>query len=173
MSKINDIQNAILQLEGGRYQNMMDCYLFRRFGYSNITPYGSQTATDKTTKGTPDSYIKNNDGKYIFIMYGTVQSSSYDKIRNDIQDCIDYDKTGIDKSEISEIICCHTSTNISPAQSKNLYELFENITLIGIGELSQDLYFRYQNLAKDFLSISVDTGQILLDDDFVIKYGES
>jgi len=40
MSKLNDIQNAILQLESGRYQKMMGCYLYRKNGFSNITSLG-------------------------------------------------------------------------------------------------------------------------------------
>ena len=58
MSKINQIENAILGLEGGRYQKLMDSYLFRCFGYTNIVSYGSQDGTDKTTKGIPDTYAR-------------------------------------------------------------------------------------------------------------------
>jgi len=173
MSKINDIQNGILQLEGGRYQNLLDCYLYREYGYDNWSPHGSQLGTDKTTKGTPDTYIRNSNGKYILLMYGTVKDNTFKKVKEDITSCLDKDKTGIDVDDIEEIICCHTSSRFTPGQNKELHNLFSDVKLIGIGELSQSLFYKYQNLAKEFLSISVDTNQILDDNDFVAKYEAS
>ena len=36
MSKINQIQQAILSLGAGAYQKMMDAYLLKKFKYDNI-----------------------------------------------------------------------------------------------------------------------------------------
>ena len=36
MSKINQIQAAILSLDPGAYQKLMDSYIMRKYGFSNI-----------------------------------------------------------------------------------------------------------------------------------------
>lgn len=46
MSKINDIQAAILALEGGSYQILLDQYLHKRYHFDNIQPLGVQNATN-------------------------------------------------------------------------------------------------------------------------------
>ena len=85
MSKINAIQQAIIQLDGGEYQKLMDAYLYKKFKYTNIEPLGSHTGTNKVTKVAPDSYVKLDNGKYVLIMYGAVESTSYEKIYKDIK----------------------------------------------------------------------------------------
>jgi len=168
MPKINDIQQKILQLDGGKYELLMDEYLYRRYGLDNITPLGLQTGSSKTTKGTPDSYIKLANGQYIFIMSGT-QRNSFKKIKEDIQSCLNPDKTGIAINKIDKIYCCHTSTNIKPGQQEELCSLFANIELVGIGTVAYDLLYKYQALAKDHLDINIDTDQILSIEEFVKK----
>ena len=69
MSIINTVEKAIVSLDGGKYQKLMDAYLMRKYQFSNIHPLGVQTGTDKPTKGTPDSYVECDNGKYIIIMY--------------------------------------------------------------------------------------------------------
>ncbi|NLM20846.1 MAG: hypothetical protein GX207_03760 [Peptococcaceae bacterium] len=167
MSKINQVQTAIRQLSGGAYQKLMDVYLYKRFGFDNITPLGSHTGTDKTTKGTPDSYVRLNNGKFILIAYGSVSEEPYEKIEKDILACLNSSKTGIDVSDIEQIICCHTSTNLSPGQYKQLYSHFPNTLVIGMGDLSIDLLLKYPSIAKDHLFIAIDTNQIFDIKDFI------
>ena len=160
MSKINQVQSAIRELGGGAYQKMMDVYLYKRFEFKNIMPLGSHTGTDKTTKGTPDSYVLSDTGKFILIAYGTVSEEPYTKIEKDVLSCLDESKTGIYVEDIEQIICCHTSTNISPGQYKQIGSHFHNTLLIGMGELSLELSLKYPAIAKDYLSIEIDTHQI-------------
>ena len=136
MSKINDIQNGVLQLEGGRYQNLLDCYLYRKYGYENWSPLGSELGTDKTTKGTPDTFIRTTEDKYIFLMYGTVKSSEFSKIKSDIISCLDINKTGISSDDIEEIVCCHTSSRLTPGQNKELHDIFPKRSEEHTSELS-------------------------------------
>lgn len=175
MSRINSIQQAIIQLDGGEYQKLMDAYLYKKFKYTNIEPLGSHTGTNKVTKGTPDSYVKLDNGKYILIMYGTVESTSYEKIEKDIKSCFDKNKLNIDRDKIEEIICCYTSTNIHVEQKEKLLNMIEGlkIRLIGIGEVSHDLLTRYPTIASDFLSIPIDTEQIFEIDDFIDRYDKN
>ncbi|MDZ5253770.1 hypothetical protein [Clostridium sp. LIBA-8841] len=175
MSKINAIEQAIMGLGGGDYQKLMDSYLYKKYKYENITTLGSQTGTNKPTKGIPDSYVKLENGKYIFIMYGTVESTSYEKLKKDILSCVDKNKVNIEIDKIEEIICCHTSTNIHVEQKETLENLIPEvkITLIDISTVSHDLLERFPIIAKDHLSIEIDSGQFFEIDDFIEKYDKS
>ena len=62
MSRINMIQQAILSLDGGAYHNLLDQYIYYKRGLENIHSLGVQTGTDKSTKGTPNSYVEHEDG---------------------------------------------------------------------------------------------------------------
>ena len=70
-----------MQLEGGSFQSLFDEYLYKKFKFTNIQTLGVQTATNKPTKGIPDSYVLTEDGKYILINYGSVSSQPADKIK--------------------------------------------------------------------------------------------
>lgn len=161
MSKINEIQRAVLELDGGSYQKLLDMYLFERYSYDNIQPRGMQLGTNKPVKGIPDSFVAHCDGKFTLIMYGTVQAQTFKKVEEDILKCLDVNQTGISPEYIKEIICCYTSTNLSPGEHSKLRELFSNVKLIGIGELVTDLCLKYQYIAKNMLGIALDTDQIL------------
>ena len=160
MTKINQIQTAILSLDPGAYQKLMDAYILRKYRFANITPLGSHSGTDKTTKGTPDSYVRCEDGRFILIAHGTVGGNAYSKVESDIRNCLDKSKTGIDIEDIYQILCCHTSTNFTPGQAKKLCSHFHNTIIIGLGDVSYDLYLNYPDLARDHLNVNVDTHQI-------------
>lgn len=165
MSKINQIENAILQLEGGKFQKLVDQYLYRKYKFSNIQSLGSQQGTDKPTKGVPDSYVRTTDGKYIAIMYGTYskEAAKFAKVKDDIIACLERVKD----EDLIQIICCHTSSNFTIEQDKELCSLYSNVTLVGINTLSNDLLYRYPMLAEEFLSVQIDTNQILSPEDFI------
>jgi len=63
MVKIDKIQQAILRLDGGDFQQIMNAYLYRKYKFANITCLGSEAGTSKTTKGTPDAYVELDQGK--------------------------------------------------------------------------------------------------------------
>lgn len=50
MSIINTVESAIVLLDGGKYQKLMDAYLMRKYQFSNIRLLGVQTGIDKPTK---------------------------------------------------------------------------------------------------------------------------
>ena len=161
MSRLNRVQNEIKQLEGGRFQKLCDLYLYRKKSWKNITSLGSMEGTDKTTKGIPDTYFFDDQSKrYILVMYGTRKDSTA-KLEVDIKEAIE--KTKIDKKDIQEIICCHTSSNLTIEKDKEIRSLASSIelTLIGIDTLSHDLLqFKYQDIVKDFLGIAESTEQV-------------
>lgn len=172
MSVINVVENAIISLDGGKYQKLMDAYLMRKYRFNNIHPLGVQTGTDKTTKGTPDSYVECENGQYIIIMYGSVAAASFLKIKSDILSCFDATKLSIPIEKIDRIICAYTSTNLHIEQIEKLKNLIEDvkIELIGLGTVAHDIVLKYRFLAEKFLDIPVDSGQVLDIEEFVKQY---
>ncbi len=175
MSRINVIQNAIKELDGGSFQKLIDAYLYKKYQFKNIQPLGVQTGTNKTTKGTPDSFVKNEDGTFTLIMYGSVEDNPFSKIKKDILSCFDQDKLKLSEDKIEKIICAYTSTNIHVEQIAELENLIDGVIveMIGIGTISNDLLINYPFLAAEFLSIPVDTEQIFDIEEFVRKYDKN
>lgn len=172
MSKVNTIQNAILQLEGGAFQSLIDEYLYKKYHFENIQTLGVETGSHKPTKGIPDSYVVMKDNRYILINYGSVKHRPDEKIKNDIMSCFDKSKLLLDKSKISKIICVYTSTNIHLEHFNQIKDMIENVEvkLIGIDTISYDLAIYYPNIAYDHLGIIMDTHQIFDIDDFIKVY---
>lgn len=174
MTLVNKIENAIKELEGGRFQKLGDEYLRKKYNFK-IVSLGSQEGTDKTTKGTPDSYAE-EDGKYVYIMYGT-HKSVISKLEGDIQSVKEkiLDEN-IAEDKVRRLICCHTSSNITIKQKEDLEKIAEpyQLELIGINEIANDLKkLDFQYLAKEYLSISESTEQIWSINDFIRIHDES
>lgn len=173
---IETIKQKILQLDAGSFQNLCDSYL-SKIGYQDIVSLGGKAGTRKTTLGTPDAYFITPDGKYIFVEYTTQIEGLFKKIKEDLDKCLDESETSISHNDILEIIYCHTSANLKPSQDKELKDFCQNVgiklILIGIDKLAEDIYLFHHLLARDFLGISIDTGQILNFDDFIEEYNSN
>ena len=174
MSLRNKIEQHIKELEGGKFQKLGDAYLCRKYDF-NIVSLGSQEGTDKTTKGTPDSYAV-EDGKYVYIMYGT-HKSVISKLEGDIQSVKKKIlEENIAEDKVGRLICCHTSSNITIKQKEDLEKMAEpyQLELIGINEIANDLTkIDFQYLAKEYLSISESTEQVWSISDFIRIHDES
>lgn len=170
MSKLTDIKYRIDQLDGGTFQNLCDEYLTHR-GYGIGYSLGMKTGTSKTAKGNPDTYFLTENGKYVFVMYTTQKDDFIKKALEDLEKCFDSGKTGLPPEDVAEVVYCHTCGRLLPGDSQLLHKFCEDrntvLTLIGLDELGSDLYFNYPRLAKDFLNISVDTGQITSVSEFI------
>ena len=175
MSKINQIQSKLLELDGGKFQKLADAYLHKK-GYEQINPLGSVIGADKTRKGTPDTFIPLPNGKYVFAEYTTQQEGVFEKLKGDLKKCFDEAKIGILVSKIDEIVICHTSV-LSTKEQECLSQECQgrgiNVNIFGIGSISFDLYQKYPGLARDFLGIEVDTGQIVSPSEFVAVYDKN
>lgn len=173
MSKLTDIKNRIDQLGGGDFQNLCDAYLTFK-GYKNAYSLGMLTGTDKPAPGSPDTYFLNKENQYIFVMYTTQKTEFLQKALEDIDKCFDIEKTGISPSNIVEIIYCHTYGRLKPGDDQTLRQHCEQygavLKLIGLDELGNDIFSKYPILARDFLGISIDSGQILPLDIFVEQH---
>lgn len=172
MSKINKIQRAIKELDGGAFQKLVDDYLVKKYKFDNIQQLGSHSGSNKVTKGIPDSYIHTKDNSYILVCCSTQNRDTAKKIENDILDCINKGKLCLESERIEKIICAFTSSNITVEQYDVLMTSADDIEveLISIGTLSQELKNVYQDLAYDHLGISLDTHQVLDINSFVDEY---
>lgn len=172
MSKLNQIQSELKQINSAKFQELCDSYLYKK-GYSDIEPFGSMVGKEKTVKGTPDSYIRLPNGNYIFIEYTTNESNLFSKLEKDLDGCFDEKKTGIHPSRIEKIIVCH-NLKLSPHEEEQLAEKCAvhrcSFEQIGIGRLSLALSQDYPGIAKDFLGIEIDTRQILSPREFIEEY---
>ena len=175
MSKINQIQNALKELDGGAFQKLADSYLKKK-GYGCLVPLGSVIGANKVTKGTPDTLVALPNGKYVFAEYTTQQTGLFGKIQGDLAKCFDEAKTGIPVTKIQEVVFCHTA-NLDAGKLANLREICEqhgvNLSIFEIGSISYDLLEKYPRIARDFLGIDVDSGQILAPDEFVALYSKN
>ena len=173
MASITDIKRRILELAPAPFQEFCDT-LISKHGYGVIHGYGMKSGTGNTTIGNPDTYIRKENGKYVFAAYTIQQNNIYSKLKEDIEKCLDLTKTGLDNNEIDEIICCHTSSNLSAGDDKKLHDLCADqgiaLTIWGIDELANQVHNHYRSLAKDYLGLSIDTNQILSIEDFIILY---
>lgn len=172
MATITTIKERIASLDQASFQILCDSYLSKE-GYPNIVALGTKAGAQKTTRGTPDTYFF-TDEKYIFVEYTTQQSSLVAKIEDDLNKCLDESATGISVNEISEIIYCHTSSNISPRDDKKFRDRCEalgiKLTIIGIDVLSEQLLNKYPGLVKEHLGLTIDTEQIQSATDFITQY---
>ena len=119
MTKINQIQQAIIALSPGAYQKLMDEYLIKRFNFDNYTPYGSHTGTDKTTPGTPDSYVNCANGKKILIQHGSV-GKAFPKVKEDLLDCLNPEKPAYLWSRLSKSFVATHPPIFLPDRPQNL-----------------------------------------------------
>lgn len=172
MATITSVKERINQLNPASFQILCD-ELLSKEGYPNIVSLGTQDGAEKTTRGTPDTFFCLNNGKYVFTEYTTQKTGLPAKIRADIDKCLDENYTKVPLQEIAEIVYCHTSSNISPADDRTLRLLCEEngikLTLIGIDSLAEKL-MKYPSIIKRNLMLSIDSEQIQTADDFIRQY---
>ena len=176
MAVITDIKRRILELSPAGFQEFCDAFLKKK-GYGLIHSYGIQSGIENTTIGHPDTYFRKDNGKYVFVIYTKQQTNIYKKIKEDIDKCLDKNKTKLDKEDIDEIICCHSSSNLSSGDDQQLYKYCKEqgvkLMIYGIDEISLEVFNSYHSLVRDYLGLSIDTNQIMDRDDFIYKYNSN
>lgn len=176
MSKLNQIQRAILEMGGGQFQKLADAYLKER-GHDRINSIGSVTGANKVKTGTPDTLVALPNGNYVFAEHTTQQEELLGKIKDDLVKCFNEAKTGIPIEKIERVMFCFTSeSGLGADQENELIELCKekgvHLDLFGIDTIAFDLYLKYPGLARDFLGIEIDTGQIVSPDQFIELYNK-
>jgi hypothetical protein len=176
MSKLNQIQRALQEIGSAEFQKLGDAFLSEK-NYKNLNPLGSIIGSNKVRKGTPDTFLRNEFGRYIFVEHTTtVQDKLLKKLKKDFQKCVDESLTGISTNLLEEIIFCHTS-KLTLKQENEIYQLADahgiKCQIYGLESISLELYRYYPGLALDFLNISIDTNQILSPQSFIEGYGRN
>ena len=106
MACISVIEAAIRAIiDVGTFQNLCNEILDREI-HATRTSLGSQSGTNKTTAGTPDTYYFDGDN-YIFVEYTTTENEStrlFNKINKDLNKCLDEFKTSIPINKKNNIL---------------------------------------------------------------------
>ncbi len=168
MSKLNEVQQRLSEIDATRFHKLVDSYLSKKHNYS-IHSTGTKIGEDKPRKGTPDTLITLENGHYIFVEYTAQKTKIKDKFIDDIKKCLEPEKTGIEISKIDKIIlACNSSLQSDDIEA--LQQACNNIEceVITNSTLSYDLVNHHPTVAKDFLGI--DIGNILTPNILKKKY---
>lgn len=177
MSRLQKIENALASINDTVFQELCDSFLIiRNNNYRAFSRVGTQSGKQKTRKGTPDTFLLLPNGKYVFIEYSTNVSKGLSKLKEDIEKCLDFEKTGINSEQIAEIIVC-INFNLKVVQIEELRELLSNTRIIlsiyTLDSLSLELHLHHRDLASQYLHIHLDTGQIISINQFVSEYNKA
>jgi len=177
MSRLQAIETALVSINATVFQELCDSYLaLRNKNYATFVRTGTQSAKQKTTKGTPDSFFLMPDGKYIFVEYSTNISAGVGKLEDDIKKCLDVTKTSIPHNQIKEIILC-TNFKLSTTDNNKLQKLVAGkgilLTIETIDSLSIELHMHHRNLVHQYLGLPLDTGQIVSISTFINEYDKA
>ena len=169
MTKLTDVKSRIIQLPPAMFEEFCSTLLYKE-GHKNIYELGIKAGTGKTKTGNPDTYSRNNNGKYAFVVFTTQQSKIYDKLLEDISKCFDLVDKELPIEKIETIICCHTSSNLKVIEDNKLHEYCNkkgvNLEIYGIDKIANLVYNDHPELMRS-LNLNINTNQILPIDDFV------
>lgn len=175
MSRLQTIENRLKEINGTVFQELCDSYLtIRDNNYLAISRTGSQTGKQKTTKGTPDTFFQLPNGNFLYSEI-TTDTSTKNKLANDIKACFDPDKTKIPVEKIQEIILCF-NWNIDQDKITELNTLAQSykadirIRYLMLQELALELHLNHRDLAHHYLGLPLDTGQIVSIENFIKEY---
>lgn len=172
--RLKIIEQQLLGIDSAAFQNLCDIYLaFREPELTSINRTGSQFGKQKTVKGTPDTFFRLTDGSLRYVEFTTKADGLVDKIKEDIDKCLDPTKTGVPANQVHKIIICFNSRlDVAEETAITQYAVSKNIRieLIGLDWLALEIYSKYLILAKDILGIPLDTGQLLPLHNFIEEY---
>ncbi|MFZ2785075.1 MAG: hypothetical protein WAZ36_11825 [Sediminibacterium sp.] len=173
-TRLQLIEQNITTLNGAAFQNLCDAYLnLRETNLASLNRVGSQLGKEKTTPGTPDTVFHLVNGNLRYVEFTTQATDLEKKIKEDISKCVDQTQTNIDPAEIDKIIIFY-NTKLTSEQEHRIFEyartLSVRIELNGIGWLALEILTKYLLLAREFLDMSLDSGQILPLPVFVEEY---
>jgi len=168
------IEQKLLAIDSAGFQNLCDSYLsLREDEYSSFNRSGSQLGKKKTIVGTPDTFLRLAENKLAYVEYTTQASAIVSKVRDDIDKCLDESKTNVNPKLIHKIIVClNSKLSVDEETQIQQYAQIKKVSLelIGIDTLALEIMSKYLLLSREFLGISMDTGQILPFGKFIQEY---
>jgi hypothetical protein len=174
MSRLQTIENALSAINETVFQELCDSFLaLKDNNYRAFSRTGSQSGKQKTVKGTPDTFLLLPNGNYIFVEYSTNISAGLSKLKQDINKCIDVNKTGISVNQIDEIILC-VNFNLKTAEIQALKNILSettiSLTVYTLDFFALELNLNHRNLTFQYLGLPLDTGQIVSIETFIDEY---
>ena len=86
---LQEVENAIRVMNQAAFQELGDLFMISRDSdYNAFVCTGSQFGKQKTTKGTPDTFILTQDNKYIMVEYSTDETKREKKLLDDYEKCL-------------------------------------------------------------------------------------
>jgi len=177
MSRLQSIENAIRDINETIFQELCDSYLaIRNDNYAAYSRTGSMSGKQKTRIGTPDSFFLLPDGRYIFVECSTNVTLGASKLVEDVQKCLDTNKTDIEHEQIAEIILC-INFNLNASEMEQIRSQLNNtrirLTIISRDSLSIELHLNHRDLAHYYLGLPLDTGQVVSMEQFILEYNKA
>lgn len=171
MSKIAEIENTLSQMNPARFQEFGDILITRIYPNAAIFAcVGSQFGKEKTTAGTPDTYIRNAH-QAIFVEYTTNVSSGITKIEDDINKCL----VDINVGEFSNesLIIIFANFKISKEDQTYIVDYAKSkghkCHVYDGQRIARLLLSNHKDLVM-FCGVPIDTGQIVGIDIFLKEY---
>ena len=178
MSRLQTIENRLKEMNGTVFQELCDSYLLiTNKNHSAFGRTGSQTGKQKTIKGTPDSFFHLPNGNFLYVEI-TTDTSTKNKLVNDIKACFDPTKTKIPRDKIEEIILCF-NWNIKLEEIDELNKIAKSfkadikVCYIMLQNLAMELHLNHRDLVHQYLDLPLDTGQIVSIDTFIKEYARA
>lgn len=177
MSRLQAIENVLVNINETVFQELCDCFLaLRNSNYRAFSRTGSQSGKQKTIKGTPDTFLLLSNGEYIFVEYSTNITAGLSKLEDDLKKCIDTTKTGIPVNQIAEIILC-VNFNLKTSEIHTLRSLLSStritLTVYTLDALAIELHLHHRDLTHQYLGLPLDTGQIVSIEKFIEEYNRA
>ena len=169
---LQEVENAIKAMNQAAFQELGDLFMIsKNRDYSAFICTGSQYGKQKTTKGTPDTFILTHDGEYIMVEYSTNETKKEKKLIEDFEKCLT--EKGIEKSKLNSIIL-FANYKLNKEEVITIQKYAEEThtphQIYDGGCLARELIINHKNLVFSCLGIPVDTGQIVSVDSFVHEY---
>ena len=178
MARLQSIEQALQRINPTIFQELCDSFLaLRNENYRAFSRIGTQTGKQKTTRGTPDSFFLLPNGNYIFVEV-TTDTSTKNKLANDIKACFNLEKSKIPIDKVEEIILCF-NWNIGQIELEKLNELANSfkygisVSYWSLDYLSIELHRNHRDLVKEYLNLPFDTGQVVSLKRFVDEYNNA
>gem|GEM_PF-6042189 len=154
------------------FQELGDLFLISKDSdYNTFICTGSQFGKQKTTKGTPDTFIHTHDGECIMVEYSTNSTEKEKKLIEDFDKCLN--KVEIEKLKIKYIVLfANYKLSYKEIDDIQKYSDSKNVSIqiYDGSRLARELYINHKDFVFRCLGIHVDTGQIVSIESFIQEY---
>lgn len=178
MNQISTIKERLINIGVYKFQELCDAFLFlRNRHYRSFSRTGAHNIKQKTTVGNPDCLIQFVNGLYLFIETTTTEHKGrrlIKKLKKDIAGCLNVEDTGIPIDKIGDIILCYNSNldaiELEEVNKEALGKMGKVPIHYNLDTLANEIFFHHKNLAKYYLDLPLDTGQVVSLDKFIEEY---